>query len=167
MHRIGLSSCLLLVLAGLPVGNCALAQNSLDQTVKRLIHEVAIPAVNPGPYERKDGKQAQIFRELAGLGMPAVPYIIRYMDDRRPLPYRLIELENRSADRFEAIRFYAPRQVVDGLAAVLNHLTGKDFGEIYNGGTDEGRAATIAGWRAWCASEWPDKKDICAGPTQP
>jgi len=170
MELLGRTLCLaVLVALALPAG-AGRAQESLEQRVKRLIHDLAIPVVNPGPYERTKGKQAQIFRELEGLGRPAVPYIIKYMDDRRRLPYRVLELSNEGIGgmgKYEAVRFYGPRQVVDGLAALLNQLTGKDFGDLYDGGTDTERTFTVAGWRAWCAGEYPDLQDICAGPSEP
>jgi hypothetical protein len=39
--------------------------------------------------------------------------------------------------------------VVDGLAAVLNQMTGERFGSIENGGSSRQRDATVAGWRVF------------------
>ena len=74
------------------------ADAELDARVKRLVHELGIPSSTPGKSERFEGKQATIFKELEALGEPAVPYIIRYMNDRRPLPFDYIALRNRSAN---------------------------------------------------------------------
>ena len=37
--------------------------------------------------------------------------------------------------------------MVDELAAVLNQLTSRDFGSIYNGATDAQRTTAVQGWR--------------------
>ncbi|HTX75775.1 MAG TPA: hypothetical protein VMD29_06180, partial [Terracidiphilus sp.] len=71
------------------------------------------------------------FSDLEALGCPAVPAIIRRMEDRRKLPDPEISLRNKSPDAFEAVRHYGPVEVVDALAAILNQLTGQDFGFIY------------------------------------
>ena len=139
------------------------ADAELDARVKGLVHEVAIPSATPGKSERFDGKQATIFKELQAIGEPAVPYIIRYMDDRRPLPFDYIALRN-PAGHFEGIRQYAPKQVVDGLEGVLNQLTGYGGGYIYSGGTDRARDEAVALWRQWCALRWPELAAICSGP---
>ena len=90
--------------------------------------------------------EQKAFSDLEALGCPAVPAIIRLMDDRRVLPDPRISLSNKSPQAFEAVRHYGPVQVVDALAAILNQLTGQDFGFIYNGGTDEERTRTVQGW---------------------
>ncbi len=81
----------------------------------------------------------------------AVPAMISLMDDRRPLQTHAISLLNRSKDAFEGKRHYAPKQVVDGLAAVLNQITGRSFSSISSGGSDRQRAAAVAGWRVYGA----------------
>ena len=50
---------------------------------------------------------------------------------------------------FEAARHYSPEQVVDALAAILNHLTGEHFGMSYNEATDRERSRTVRAWRVW------------------
>lgn len=92
------------------------------------------------------------FSDLEALGCPAVPAIIRRMDDRRKLPDPEISLRNKSPDAFEAVRHYGPVEVVDALAAILNQLTGRDFGFISNGATDEERTKAVQGWRKFLAS---------------
>lgn len=87
------------------------------------------------------------FLDLEALGCAAVPATIRQMDDRRKLPNPAISLRNKSPNAFEGIRHYGPVEVVDALAAILNQVTGQDFGFIYNGATDEERANAVQGWR--------------------
>jgi hypothetical protein len=91
--------------------------------------------------------EQQAFADLEALGCPAVPAIIERMDDMRSLPDRQISLKNKSPEAFEGMRFYGPQKVVDALAAILNQITGKDFGFIYNGATDAERTKTVHGWR--------------------
>jgi hypothetical protein len=62
-----------------------------------------------------------------------------------------ISLVNHTPNAFEAMRHYGPEQVVDGLDAVLNQITGESFGSIANGGSDRQRAASVAGWRIYAA----------------
>jgi len=87
-------------------------------------------------------------------------HIIKRMDDRWTLKVRRIVLENPPTT-FETHRIYVPEQIVDALAAILNDLTGQNFGFIYNGGSDQARAESIAGWRAWCVATFPDVRDGC------
>lgn len=96
-------------------------------------------------------EQQSVFDQLVALGTEAVPAIIAQMDDRRPLRTRAISLVNQSPDAFEGVRHYGPEQVVDGLDAVLNQITGASFGSIVNGGSNRERDATVAGWRVYGA----------------
>lgn len=80
------------------------------------------------------------------MGPEAVPELVALMDDRRPLPWSVLALEN-APGAFEDVRLYGPDLMVDALAAVLNQITGEHFGFIYNGGTEAERAATVAGWQ--------------------
>jgi hypothetical protein len=57
----------------------------IDEQVARLIEKTLDAST-----------QAQAFAELEALGCEAVPFIIRRMDDRRPLPIDAISLENKS-----------------------------------------------------------------------
>lgn len=103
--------------------------------------------------------EAEAFADLEALGCAAVPSTIQRMDDRRSLPDPSIELVNKSPKAFEGIRYYGPTQVVDALAAILNQVTGKHFGFIYNGATDEERTKTIQGWRKFLDST--PAQDFC------
>ncbi len=91
--------------------------------------------------------EQQAFTDLESLGCAAVPAIIERMDDRRKLPDPRISLRNKSPDAFEVLRHYGPEKIVDALAAILNQITGRDFGSIYNGATDAERDKTVPGWR--------------------
>lgn len=91
--------------------------------------------------------ERQAFADLEALGCPAVPAIIERMDDRRSLPDPRISLKNKSTQAFEGLRHYSPQKVVDALAAILNQITGQNFGFIYNGATDAERTKTVRGWR--------------------
>jgi hypothetical protein len=89
------------------------------------------------------------FKRMERMGQAAVPSMIRLMDDRRPLPIPYIDLENKFPGAFEGIRHYAAGEVVDALAALLNQITGEDFGPIYNGGSERERAKAVTGWRIY------------------
>ena len=99
----------------------------------------------------RGNQQQRVFDQLEALGAAAVPAIIAQMDDRRPLRTQAISLVNHAPDAFEGIRHYGPEQVVDGLDAVLNQITGAGFGQITNGGSDFQRDVTVAGWRVFAA----------------
>lgn len=96
-------------------------------------------------------QQQRVFDRLVALGEPAVPAIIAQMDERRSLRTHAISLVNHAPDAFEGIRQYGPEQVVEGLDAVLNQITGESFGSIVNGGSNRQRDATVAGWRVYAA----------------
>ncbi len=98
-----------------------------------------------------DDEQQRVFDRLEALGEAAVPAIIAQMDDRRPLQTQSISLVNHAQDAFERMRHYGPEQVVDGLDAVLNQITGESFGSIVNGGSSRQRDMAVAGWRVFAA----------------
>jgi len=91
--------------------------------------------------------EQQAFADLEALGCPAVPAIVERMDDRRSLPDPRISLRNKSPQALEGLRHYGPEKVVHALAAILNQITGQDFGFIYNGATDAERDKTVRWWR--------------------
>ena len=101
--------------------------------------------------------EAQAFRKLEELGCPAVPAIVKHLDDRRKLPIAYIRLYNKNPDAFEEFRQYGPEVLTDALAAILNQLTGQHFGFIYNGATEEERAKVVAAWRDFVAKTPPEK----------
>jgi hypothetical protein len=112
------------------------SSTKIDKRVAALIEKMA---------NQKTEQQA--FADLESLGCQAVPTIIERMDDRRKLPDPNISLRNKSPDAFESQRFYGPKEIVDALAAILNQITGRDFGSIYNGATDAERDKAVHGWR--------------------
>jgi hypothetical protein len=72
------------------------------------------------------------------------------MDDRRPLAFREIALQNHMPDAFESLRHYGPELVVDALDAIFNQLTG--YGAtITNGASDRERRNAVAAWRTYAA----------------
>jgi hypothetical protein len=95
----------------------------------------------------KRATEHKAFSDLEALGCRAVPAIIARMDDRRNLPDHSISLTNKSPQAFESLRHYGPEKLVDALAAILNQITGRDFGFIYNGATAAERTKAVAGWR--------------------
>ena len=74
--------------------------------------------------------------------------MIMLMNDRRELAIKDISLRN-SPGFFEPFRHYGPEVVADALAAILNQVTGEDFGTIHNGGSEHQRRAAIDGWRVY------------------
>jgi hypothetical protein len=125
-------------------------QATIDRRVSALIEKTT---------ERDTEQKA--FADLEALGCAAVPAIIERMDDRRNLPDRRISLRNKSPQPLEGIRHYGPEQVVDALAAILNQVTGQDFGFIFNGATDQERSKTVEGWRGFLKSTPASK--LCGG----
>lgn len=95
-------------------------------------------------------EQQQIFDRLEGFGTEAVPTIIAQVDDRRPLATPAIALTN-GLGAFEGVRHYGPKLVVDALVAILGQITGKNFGDIVNGGSDRQRNNAIAAWRIYAS----------------
>jgi hypothetical protein len=129
-------------IVGLCTANCSAAQDpTTDKHVAVLIERMV-----------KSGTEQKAFSDLEALGCRAVPAIVRRMDDRRGLPDPRTSLRNNSPDAFEAVRQYGPQQIVDALAAILNQMTGQDFGFIYNGATDDERTKAVQGWRDFLRS---------------
>ncbi len=126
------------------------ADTPLYPEVRAIIERIA--ALPPPTREERRAwptEQQRLFDQLIALGPDAVPAIIMLMDDDRPLPDRAISLKNLSPDAFEGIRHYGPDVVAEGLAAVLNQITGENFGFIYNGATPDERRDSINGWRIY------------------
>jgi hypothetical protein len=109
--------------------------------------------------------EQQAFLDLEALGCSAVPAVIERLDDRRPLPDPRLSLRNPGFSAFEGLRHYSPQQVVDALAAILNQVTGQDFGFIYNGATDAARTETVQAWREFLRNA-PTTK-LCDGAGAP
>ena len=90
------------------------------------------------------------FEQLEELGAKGVPYIILLLDNFEKLPIGEISLENKSENAFEYYRHYSPELVIDALDAILNQITGENFGTIVNGeATQEMRISVLNGWRIY------------------
>jgi len=129
------------VIAALLLNSCLFAQHP---AVAGTVTDKQVAVLIRKMLNRRTEHKA--FADLEALGCPAVPAIIARMDDRRRLPDPTSVLQNKSKDAFEASRFYGPEKVVDALAAILNQITGQEFGFIYNGGTEAERTSTVSGW---------------------
>ena len=124
----------------------------IDTKVARLIDRLVL----------RDRDQVQAAATaLIMLGQPAVPSIIRRIDDRRDMPVHALSFENRSPDAFEGVRHYGVEKVVDALNDILNDITGVYAGFIDvevgpkglrdNPGVEPQRKAVVDGWRAYLA----------------
>ncbi|MBD3214618.1 MAG: hypothetical protein GF311_18550 [Candidatus Lokiarchaeota archaeon] len=94
-------------------------------------------------------KAEETYKKVESFKSRDVPALVKYMNDRRELPLQHIQLANKSENAFEAYRHYSPQQVIDLIAAILNHITGMRFGFIYNGETDSERDKTYKKWIIW------------------
>lgn len=139
---------------------------SIDGKVARLIGRLVL----------RDHDQVQAtVTALEMLGQPAVPSMIRRIDDRRPMPVGTISFENRSPDAFEGVRHLGVARVIDALNLILYDLTGENVGTIVvdngpGGGGDSPnldpqRRAVVNGWRAYLARR--DKTLPVPGKTLP
>ena len=114
-------------------------KENLEKEVKQTIDQLHL-------HDAVD-TQSEAFAKLQRLGRPAIPFIIKHMDSRKKLKHRSISLVSGSSKNFESVRNYSPELVVDGVAAVLNQITGQHFGNIYNGGSETERDQTVMQWR--------------------
>lgn len=112
--------------------------------------------------------QRAAFRKLEELNEPAVPYIIRNMDDRRKLGLPTISLENKSSSAntngaipSEKTRHYGTELVIDAMGAILSQITGQSFNIDYAGAGNFGRELSVAKWRGWCKEKYPLVTDGC------
>jgi hypothetical protein len=109
----------------------------------------------------KEKSEQRAFADLEALGCPAVPAIIRRMDDRRELPDKNISLRNKSSNAWENMRYYGVERVVDALNAILNQMTGENFGDFDEHKDeptkDAERAKVVRGWRDWVEKKPPTK----------
>lgn len=102
--------------------------------------------------------EAKAFEKLEEMGLAAVPSIIRLLDDRRELPLKYIRLNNKGAvGAFEGFRQYGPATVGEALDAILNQLTGEDFGGSWFYNNLRAHRKSVAGWRVWLAHQKSDE----------
>ncbi|WP_210420259.1 hypothetical protein [Aquisphaera giovannonii] len=92
---------------------------------------------------------------LIMLGRPAVPSIVRRMDDRRDVG--ILSFENRSPDAFEGVRHMGLPKVVDCLDEILSEITGEPVGSMAAGGREPGTARDerVAAWTEYLARMSP------------
>jgi hypothetical protein len=134
-----------------------LANWSADMQLPHYTQVKQLIAQLEGMTREDYAKQQKVFQALEAFGKDAVPAIVAQMDDRRKLAVPSLSLRNNAPDAFEGMRYYGPKQIVDALAAILNQITGADFGFIYNGGSDSERTAAVAGWRIYAADRACEK----------
>lgn len=131
------------------------ADLSIDAKVAQLIDRLVL--------NDRDRVQAAI-TALTILGPPAVPSIVRRIDDRRDMTVGAASFENKFPGAFEGVRHLGVLKVIDCLNLVLNDLTGESYGFVTNdmdsprpdepkrrAELDKQRAAMIAGWRGYLA----------------
>ena len=129
------------------------SQDSLEIHVSRLVDETT----------KSESRQDRAVRDLQALGSEAVPHIVGYLGDIRPLANDKITLANDTTNAFEDFRHYSPDTVHDILSAVLNQLTGQSFVFVYNGASAQEREDNRRKWIDWCRTEFPEKAASCNG----
>lgn len=130
--------------------------DSIESRVSRLINETT----------RSPLDQEKALIDLEKLGQQAVPYIVGHLNDVRPLARPEMSLVNKTSASFEGVRRYSPYTVHDALTVVLNQITEKSFGFVYNGATPEDREKNRQRWVEWCKSAYPDEVEGCIGVLQ-
>ncbi len=94
------------------------------------------------------GKASSSVTRLELAGCAAVPQLISSIDDLREFPDFFIRLPNEFPGAFEDSRIYGPDVVADAIDALLTQATGLFSGFfIFNGGSDQDRAAAIDYWQ--------------------
>ena len=152
LHKFS-TSCLLFVAL---ISGCASgggSQDSVEIHVSRLVDETT----------KSESRQDRAVRDLQALGSEAVPHIVGYLGDIRPLANDKITLANDTTNAFEDFRHYSPDTVHDILSAVLNQLTGQSFVFVYNGASAQEREENRRKWIDWCRTEFPEKAAFCNG----
>lgn len=139
------------------VRNDAAVPSQLEREVKEFVHAM-------GLGHREQEKAA---KDLRALGILAVPYMIKYIDDFRLFPSSFMTIE--SASSFEGKSMRKPRTVAAAVAyliierVIIERSRGSQFTHLsfeeaeYDNPTQE----TILKWRTWCAENWPEKSAVC------
>lgn len=112
----------------------------LESQVALLVKMMVDRATQPGEAQA-------IYNTLIGLGVEAMPAIIKHMDDARRLAIRKITLEPMAGG--EGLIHYGPDVVTDVMSIVLTRITGQDLTQIYNGGTTRQRQAAVRIWKVY------------------
>ena len=148
-----------LVLLGVSTIGCAHKPDSdrcirIGREISNMLSAPDFLIATGQPY---DERQVAIFEKIVEYGVDGVPFIIKRINDFRPLATQWLPLPNRRAlqgqeprrSGFESVVQYAPEKVVDALAAILNHLTHQsESNPIYNGAPDDSiRRDSIVFWQ--------------------
>jgi hypothetical protein len=104
--------------------------------------------------------RAKRFSELEELGSPAVPAMIRAMDDRRQFDFgTTISLVNKPPGAFEGIRYYAVSNVLQALDAILQQITDTTFAVSFNSPSgNPSEDLSLNGWPLNLLYRFPDRK---------
>jgi len=109
-----------------------------ESTIAGLVDQIVTPT-----------KEYSVNDTLNKLDSTYCPAIIKYLNDYRPIQINSINFRNEKKF-WEESRHYGPNKVIDYLAAILNDLSGANFGSIYNGDqNDLIRNDTYNGWIVW------------------
>jgi hypothetical protein len=113
----------------------------LDAEVHDLVERMVSPQIDPPTA-------FALYETLVEMGREAVPAIIKYMDDRRPLTIRKISFKVKDPD-WEGIVHYGPEVVTDVMSVILSRITGVDLTQIYNGGSEPDRVNAVKLWKVY------------------
>ena len=127
------------LLAQFPKGIEEIPKSRIE-SVRRLIENMTLK-----------GRAEAAFEEMLRLGQDIVPATIMLMDDRRAVTAEWLQIPN-APGHWEAYALYKPEKVVDALDGILGKITGQQFVNIVNGGTDEDRRDAVDGWRVYLYS---------------
>ena len=127
------------LLAQFPKGIDEIPKSRIE-SVRRLIENMTLK-----------GRAEAAFEEMLRLGQDIVPATIMLMDDRRAVTAEWLQIPN-APGHWEAYALYKPEKVVDALDGILGKITGQQFVNIVNGGTDEDRRDAVDGWRVYLYS---------------
>ncbi|ALG68903.1 hypothetical protein [Beggiatoa leptomitoformis] len=125
-----------------------LNQNPLNEelTVKQFLVDI---------FDKE--KVYKAYDQLQTLDVSVAPALIKYMDDRRVLPYPGLGLNSPHVfedGSVEDITHYSPDLVIDLLDTMLGEITGEGS-ELYNGGTEEIRKERVFFWHVWLCHKQP------------
>lgn len=111
--------------------------NASDALVKQLLDNLTIKA-----------KQDQAWDKLMKLKEDQLPFLVKYMNDTRPLNNFNIAIE-LPAPAFESIVHYSPPTVLDAVSILLNHKAQVNLRCLPAGGSAAERTATLESWEIW------------------
>jgi hypothetical protein len=130
--------------------------SSLDTKIDRFDKQIAMLI-----YEMPNNEisQKNSIQQLTALGQQAIPYLIKYMNDYRPLPSDHIVPVFPSDMPKNPMPVENVNQII---TLFLEGYTGIDIPNYrYDFEVSNSEELGINKWRKWCVIEYPDKKDIC------